>query len=409
MSGPIMHIDMNAFFASVEQVVNPSLRGKPIAVIGSAKRTVVTTASYEARRFGVRTGMNKYEAKRLCPDVIFVVGDNARYIDASLRILGIIKGFSPLVEVYSIDEVFVDTSGTGGLYKDPVEMAREIKRRIRAELGITCSVGIAPNKLLAKLASDMEKPDGLVVIREADVPGILDALPTGELWGIGPRLSAHLKAMGIRTCAELGRAPASILRKRFGIIGERLSLMGRGVFESPVVPVGEEGEAKSVGHSMTLPEDISDREGIGKYILKLSEMVGARARRYGLKGRKVHLTLRYPDFHTFTRQKTLPAPTNDTRAIYLTALGILDRIRLRSAVRLIGVGISDVAGGGGVRQMPLFEEDGRRETLLTTVDSINSRFGDFTLTWATLLEKEREPGVISPSWRPDGVRRTNPG
>ena len=399
----ILHIDMNAFFASVEERCNPALRGKPIAVIGSSKRTVVTTASYEARKYGVKTGMNRYEAMRLCPRLIFVIGDNTKYVDASLRILEILKGFSPRVEAYSIDEAFVDMTGTALLFGPAEGIALEIKRRIMGDTGLTASIGIAPNKLLAKLASDMQKPDGLVVIGEGDVRGVLEGLPVEELWGIGPRLTCHLAAMGIRTCGELGRAPASALRRRFGVIGERLKAMGEGVDESPVIPIGEEAEAKSVGHSMTLPTDVSESDELKRHILKLSGMVGARARRYGLKGGKVSLTLRYPDFYTFSRQKSVPAPTNDTGRICDYASAILSSLKLRDAVRLVGVAISGLVKEE--RQMPLFDEERRREALLKAVDAVNSRFGDFTLTWGTLLQEEDGPGVISPSWRPEGVKR----
>lgn len=400
----VMHLDMNAFFASVEQRTNPALRGKPVAVIGSAERTVVTTASYEARSWGVKTGMNKYEAKRCCPPLIFVVGNNRKYIDTSVRVLEILKHYSPTVEVYSIDEAFVDLSGVD-IFGTPEELAGSVKERIRAELGLTCSVGIAPNKLLAKLASDMEKPDGLVVIGPDEVAGVLEELPVGELWGIGPRLTAHLRAMGVRTCGELGRFPVSILRKRFGIIGERLKLMGRGVDTGPVVPLGTDEDAKSVGHSMTLPSDISERRVIKRYLLKLSEMVAARARRHGLTGSKVCLTIRYPDFYTFGRMKTLAGPTNDTHTIYRAAVSVLQSIRLRSAVRLLGISISGITKGP--LQIPLFDMDRRRESLLKALDSVNGHFGDFTLTWGTLFEREDGPGVISPSWRPVGVRRVD--
>lgn len=406
MTRVVMHIDMNAFFASVEQRCNPHLRGKPIAVVGSAKRTVVTTASYEARRLGVKTGMNRYEAKKACPSLIFVIGDNSKYIDTSVRVLEILKDYSPTVEVYSIDEAFVDLSGCSSLFGPAEGVAESIKKRIRESLGLTCSIGIAPNKLLAKLASDMKKPDGLVVIREQDVAGLLRDLPVSELWGIGPRLTSHLFNLGVRTCGELAAFPVSILRERFGIIGERLKLMGHGVDESPVVPSGEEEEAKSVGHSTTLPRDLSDREDIKKCVLRLSEMVGGRLRRHRLKGRKVSLTIRYPDFYTFSRHRTLSDHTNDTKDICASAISILDTLRLRTAVRLLGVTVEDLTKD--LRQMPLFDADIRRETLLDAVDSINGRYGDFTLTWATLLERDDTgPGVISPSWRPSGVKRVN--
>lgn len=398
-----MHIDMNAFFASVEQRCNPALRGKPIAVVGSAERTVVTTASYEARAFGVKTGMNRYEAKRACPSLIFVIGNNRKYIDTSVRMLDILKGFSPRVEAYSIDEAFVDIAGCASLFATPEALGGEAKDRVKKELGITCSVGIAPNKLLAKLASDMHKPDGLFIIRPEDVAALLEDLPVGELWGIGPSITASLGQLGIKTCGQLGRAPAGVLRKRFGMIGERLCLMGQGIYPSPVVPMGEEAGAKSVGHSMTLPTDITDRRAIRRHLLKLSEMVGSRARAHGLKGRKVALTIRYADFFTFSRERTLPLPTNDTHAIYRSSLAILDEIRLRSAIRLLGVSISGMASGSA--QMELFEGDRRRERLLGAVDEINSHFGRSTLTWATLLEDaDSGPGVISPAWRPTGVK-----
>lgn len=403
MSRTIMHIDMNAFFASVEQRCNPALRGRAIAVIGSAKRTVVTTASYEARRYGVKTGMNRYEAERVCPGLIFVIGDNRKYIDTSIRILDILKEFSPMLEVYSIDEAFIDITGSIGLFGPPRLIAKTIKKRIKEAFGLTCSIGIAPNKLLAKLASDMEKPDGLVKIEEGDIPGLLEDLPVGDLWGIGRKLTIYLREMGVETCGQLGRCPVSLLRRRFGIIGERMRFMGRGVDDSPVIPIGEEEEAKSVGHSTTLPYDISDKRTIKRYLLQLSEMVGRRARRYGLRGQKVSLTIRYPDFYTFSRQKTIPVPTNDTRTILLLALSILDSVRLKRPVRLLGVGISGLIRD--YSQVPLFEEERRRERLLETVDYINGHFGDFALTWGTLLERDRGPGVISPSWRPEGVKR----
>lgn len=403
----IMHVDMNAFFASVEQRCNPHLRGKPIAVVGSSKRTVVTTASYEARKFGVKTGMNKVEAKRACPSVIFVIGDNSKYIDASVRILEVLKSFSPMVEAYSIDEAFIDITGCLTPFGSPEALARAVKERIREEVGLTCSIGIAPNKLLAKLASDMKKPGGLVIIDGKDVAEVLENLPVNELWGIGPRLTESLGMMGVKTCGQLGRFPESVLRERFGIIGERLKLMGQGVYSSEVVPIGEEAEAKSIGHSTTLPKDVSDKETIKRYILKLSEMVGARAREHGLKGSKVCVTIRYPDFFTFSRQRSLAGHTNDTRAIYSAAVGIIEGMRLKTAVRLLGVSISGLAKGEG--QMALFEQDRKRERLLEAMDEVNRSFGDYTVTWGTLLDEgpEDDTGVISPAWRPVGVRKVN--
>ncbi len=397
-----MHIDMNAFFASVEQRSNPALRGKPVAVIGSDGRTVVTTASYEARALGVKTGMNRFEAKRACPELIFVVGNNRKYTDTSIRIVAIFEDFTPEVEVFSIDEAFLDVTASLPLLKSPEDIARSIKRRIKDEIGITCSVGIAPNKLVAKLASGMEKPDGLVLIRPEEVAGVLETMPVGKLCGIGPRLTYHLEGMGVRTCGELSRYPVGLLRRRFGIVGERLSLMARGIDTSPVVATGKERDAKSVGHSTTLRKDISDGPELRRYILKLSEMVARRARRYGLKGSRVALTIRYADFYTFTRQRQLPEPTDDSRTIARAARMILKGLRITSMVRLVGVSISRLVKGPA--QLSLFDSELRRETLLRAMDSVNDRFGDFTLTWAELMDGKSEKGVISPSWRPTGVK-----
>ncbi len=404
MARIVMHIDMNAFFASVEQKSNPKLRGKPIAVIGSAGRTVVTTCSYEARAFGVKTGMNKYEAKRQCPSLIFVIADNRKYTDTSTRIFSIFKRFTPQVEVYSVDEAFLEFSGSGLLSISPEKIAREIKETIRAEIGITCSVGIAPNKLMAKLASGMEKPDGLTIINDGNIEEIMRELPVDKLCGIGRKLTAKLANMGVRTCGELAAAPVGVLRRRFGIYGERMSFMGRGMDASPVIATGtERGEVKSVGHSTTLPRDISERALINRYILKLSEMVAVRARRYELKGAKVTLTIRYSDFKTLTRQTTLPVPTDDARQISRRAFSILDGLAIKKPIRLIGVSISKLVKGDG--QNELFEIDRKRGKLLGALDEINDRFGIFTVTWGSLADDKNPSGVISPAWRPVGIKR----
>jgi len=403
----IMHLDMDAFFASVEQRVNPELRGRAIAVVGSAKRTVVTTASYEARAFGVRTGMNRFEAKRQCPHILFISGDNRKYMDVSTRIMNIIKSFSPVVEVYSVDEAFIDIRGLGGLLGGPMDIGRAMKKRINTETNLTCSVGIAPNKLMAKLASKFDKPEGLTLIRADDVEGHIRDLPVGKLWGIGPNISARLAVMGIKTCSELGRAPAGVLRTKFGIIGERLGAMGRGEYEDPVSPAGGDDCVKSIGHSMTLPEDVWEKDAIRMYLLKLSEMVCARARRHGLRGWTVCLTLRYPDFYTFTQQRRMSRATNDTHTLYRAAKRLISSMRLKAPLRLIGVSLKGIVEGA--RQLPLFTDELRRERLLMAMDEINGRFGHSALTWSALLERERAPGVISPAWRPTGVRNIDTG
>jgi DNA polymerase-4 len=399
----IMHIDMNAFFASVEQQANPALRGKPVAVIGSGARTIVTTASYEARAFGVKTGMTVYEARRRCPEIEIVVGDNRKYTSTSTEIVAMLRDYTPQVEVFSIDEAFLDLSGSLTLFDSAERVASLIKARIRHRFGLTCSIGIAPNKLLAKLASEMKKPDGLTVIPPGRVSEILEHLPVGELCGVGRKTAQQLELLGIRSCGELGRFPEAILRRKFGIVGARLRQMGQGIDLSPVVPEEEAAEVKSVGHSTTLARDLTTRAEICACLLQLSEMVGRRARRYGVTGRTVHLTIRYADFSTFGVQLTLSEATAESGAIYAAACRLLDGLVLTQPVRLLGVRINGLQQNGG--QLELFGDGGRRSRATGAMDAVNDRFGSFTVTYGSVLEGEgRGSQVISPAWRPQGVR-----
>ena len=235
MSPIIMCIDMDAFFASVEQQVNPKLRGKPIAVIGSGGRTVITTRSYEARAYGVKTGMNIYEAKKLCPDLILVVGDNEKYAHTCNELAAIYSKYTPDIEIYSIDEAFLDITTTHHLFGGPEAIGFAIKKEVKDQFGINCTVGIAPNILMAKLASDIAKPDGLQWIKPEHTETLLKDLPVKDLWGIGSATAEKLEQLGIRTCGELGKAPASLLRNKFGINGETLKHMGQGRCDRPLI------------------------------------------------------------------------------------------------------------------------------------------------------------------------------
>lgn len=395
-----MCIDMDAFFASVEQKANPRLRGEPIGVIGSGARTVITTASYEARRFGVKTGMNVREAKKACPHLILVITNNARYTYTCRGLEEIYNRFTPEVEIYSVDEAFLDVTTTHHLFGGPEEIGRSIKKSVRDTFGINCTVGIAPNILLAKLASDIGKPDGLKWIRPEVVESELRNLPVTELWGIGAKSAERLAVLGIRTCGELGSAPASLLRNKFGIYGEALKAMGMGICNRPVQP--DPGEAKSIGHSMTLQKDIWERKEIEAYLLKLSEMVGRRARKHLYMGKTVSLIIRYTDFETFSRQSTLPDFTNDTHIIYDCTTRLLRGIRLKDKIRLLGVSLSSLINDPC--QIPLVEEERRRKAVLRAMDFVNDRYGEFKLTWGSYVTQEREAGVISPSWKPSGVK-----
>ena len=401
----IMHIDMNAFFASVEQQSNPHLRGKPIAVIGAAKRTVITTCSYEARAFGVKTGMNTWQAKQKCPDIVLVVGNNRKYTHTSTRIIKIIREYTPLVEVFSIDEAFLDVSGSLSLFGSAERIAYLIKARIKQQMGITCSIGIAPNKLLAKLASDMQKPDGLTIIYPDDVSRLLERVPIKDLCGIGSKMNQHLGKFGIQTCGDLGRFPVDILKRRFGVIGERLHYMGLGIDSSPVVPDEEAEEVKSVGHSMTLERDICDRKDIFMYLLQLSEMVGRRARKHKVSGKTITLTIRYADFTTFGKQETQKHHTNNSEEIYQAAVKIMDGVTLVQPIRLLGVKISNLQYHR--EQLPLFPEERKKALIAGAMDVVNNKFGDFAVTFGSIMGEEGGSKVISPAWRPAGVRNVD--
>jgi DNA polymerase-4 len=398
-----MHIDMDAFFASVEQQSNPTLRGKPIAVVGSQKRTIILTSSYEARQFGVRTAMTLYEARLKCPQLQFVPTNNRLYTHISTQIMQLFRDYTPLVEVFSIDEAFLDVSGSLDYFGGVERIAYLIKSRIQARFGIGCSVGVAPNKLLAKLASSMEKPGGLTLIRPEAIDNLLRDLPIEEICGIGRKTTQKLNRLGVYTCGQLSCFPVVKLKKLFGIVGERLVLMARGIDPSPVVPPDHESGVKTVGHSMTLRKDISSRDEIARFLLQLAEMVGRRARRYGVSGRTVVLTLRYADFSTCHRQQAQIGLINRSEEIYRAALRILDSLLLTQPVRLLGICLANLDACSG--QLSLLPEDHLRERLTVALDRVNDRHGEFTVMPGRLLSmKGKGSHVISPAWRPEGIR-----
>jgi DNA polymerase-4 len=373
---------MDAFFISVEERDDPSLRGKPAAVCGSLSRSVVTSANYEARPFGIRAGMPVQEARRRCPPLILVEGDHSKYTETSARIFSMMKDYTPLVEVASIDEAYLDVTQSQLLFKSALHIAQLIKDRIRENERLTCSIGVAPNKLLAKLGSRLQKPDGLVIIEKERVEEILKDLPVSSLHGIGPKLEEALKSIGISTCGQLGKVHVSFLKKRFGVIGERLHEMGLGLDDSPVVPFDEEEDAKSISHSVTLEEDTSDSNLLKKVLLQLSERVSRRMRKDGFYGRRVVLTVRYSDFYTFSKQKTLPRWINSGNEIFQEVLEIFGSISHPKPIRLLGVGVSLLKKEWC--QLDLFEKKDKKEKMLKTMDRVNERFGDWTLTWAGL-------------------------
>jgi len=395
----VMHVDMDAFFASVEQQTFPFLRGKPIGVCGDPDgRTVIAAASYEAKRRGVKTAMTIPEAKKFCPEIILVSGNPAKYVDTSTRILAFYTTFTDLVEVFSIDEAFLDVTQTAHLFHGPEEIARSIKAHLKAQFGLTCSAGIAPNKLLAKLAGDMHKPDGLTIVRQSEVATLMESLPVEELCGIGPKTTEKLNRLGIKTCGELGRYPEKQLTGIFGINGSHLKRMGQGLDESPVLPYFHEPATKSMGHSFTLDKDTRDIAEIQRHLLQLSEQVGRRLRRDSFAGRTVSLVLRYADFSTFIKQHSLKNYIDDGLRIHQVGMKLFGELyQPPRLVRLLGISVSGLVRD--LKQTTAFDNS-RAGSLFESLDSVNDKYGEFSVARARLRERTPAPRVISPSWRP---------
>ena len=375
----IIHLDMDAFFAAVEQLDRPELRGKPVLVGGDPKgRGVVSTASYEARPYGCHSALPMAEAIRLCPHAIIVRPRMSRYSEASQQVLAALEEFTPLVEPISIDEAFLDVTGSTKLLGPPEQLARELKRRVRERTNLTASVGLAPNKFLAKLASDLEKPDGLVVVDPDRIQEFLDPLPISRLWGVGKATLPKLEALGVGTFGDLRRFPQAELRERFGEAGDHFHQLVRGIDNREVVC---EREAKSISHEVTFPVDVSDRDHLRSVLLNLTDQVARRLRRHDHLARTIAIKVRTSDFTTFTRRTTLDVPTDETDTIWQSASALFSRWDSQSTtrgrpVRLIGVGVAHFVTGEG-RQLDLFnepKESGRQ--LDRTMDEIRDRFGE---------------------------------
>ena len=390
MSRRIIHLDMDAFYASVEQRDRPELRGRPVVVGGSAEgRGVVSAASYEARKFGIRSAMPAVRAKRLCPHAVFLRVDMPKYAAVSREVMQILRDVTPLVEPISLDEAFLDVTGSEALLGDAVGIARGLKGRIRDELQLTASVGVAVSKFLAKLASDLEKPDGFVVVPEGREAEFIAPLPVARLWGVGPATAARLEAVGLKTVGQVAQCPPPLLRAQIGNQAEGLQQLARGIDDRPVVP---DQEAKSISSETTFAEDTDDIEFLHRVLLELAEDVGERLRKARRLARTVSLKLRFPDFTTLNRDTTLPEPTMAGLTIYEEARRLLARANpRRRKVRLIGVGVSNLAAE---RQLALFDEAPHRvERAEQAMDALRERFGHDAVRRATLLrERPRPPG-----------------
>ena len=377
----ILHADMDAFYAAVEQRDNPELRGKPVVVGGPGRRGVVSTCSYEARKFGIRSAMPGVEAQRRCPHAIFVPPRMKVYAAESATIQGIFQRYTPLVEPLSLDEAFMDVTGSVGLFGDGPTIARRIKDEVREATELTVSVGVAPCKYAAKVASDLEKPDGLVVVPADDVPGFLAPLPISFLWGAGKVMQQRLRGLGFDTIGAVQREPLERLRELLGdTAASHFYGLAHGHDDRSVVP---EQAAKSVSHEMTFGDDLYDRGECHRILFSMAERVGRRLRRAGIAGRTIRIKVRYGDFTTFTRQVTVSshAGVADDVAIHQHAVQLFDALwRGEPGIRLLGVGVADLIEGSVPVQGDLFDDEsgkaGRSSAVLKALDRIRDRFGE---------------------------------
>jgi len=379
----VLHVDMDAFFASVELLDHPELRGKPAIVGHDTGRSVVTSATYEARKRGVRSAMPVVQALRLCPDAVVLPPHFDKYRSYSAQMIRIFHEVTPVVEQVSIDEAFLDVSGARRLLGSPARIGARLRSRVAAETGLTCSVGIAGTKFVAKLASGRAKPDGLLVVPVAQTLEFLHPLPVGALWGVGPSMQDALLRYGLRTVRDIAQTPQEVLRKRFGeASGLKLWELANGVDPRPV---SAESREKSVGHEQTFEYDVADSRVLRRELLRLASKTGERLRRGGLEGRTVALKLRYADFHTVTRSRTIGEPTNVGRRIYDEVATLLAAVhREGDAVRLIGVRVEQLQQAGGAG-MALWDPDEEWRDAERAIDEVSARFGGGTVQPAALV------------------------
>jgi DNA polymerase-4 len=377
----ILHADLDAFYASVEVLDNPSLRGKPVIVGGDrGERGVVSAASYEARRFGVHSAMPLRTAARLCPQGIFVPVHPERYRELSQAVMAIFASYTPLVEPISLDEAFLDVTASAAVFGDGPTIARQLKQRVLDETRLVVSIGVATNKLCAKVASDLRKPDALVIVPPGGEAEFLAPLPVGRLWGVGPQARAALSEYGVRTIGELAALSDATLRRRFGSHGMDLAARARGIDPSPVVPLHA---PKSIGHEHTFTRDTIDRAKLDTTLLDVAESVGSRLRHHALVAGAVQLKLRYEGFETITRQAPLPSQTDASEPIYAAGRALLDKaLAPGRGVRLIGLTAIHLSDA---QQLTLFDSPPRRDRLARSMDAVRERFGEAAITRARLL------------------------
>ena len=383
----IIHLDMDAFYASVEMLDNPAFRGQPVIVGGPKQRGVVSAASYEARKFGVHSALPMAVAMRLCPQGVFLPVRMSRYKEISDQIFEIFLRFTPLVEPLSIDEAFLDVTASIRLFGPAEEIAKQIKNQVRDEIGLTVSAGVAPSKLVAKIASDLNKPDGLTIVPEGYVQNFLDTLPIEKLWGVGKITQKDLSLLNVKTIGDLSRLPKDLLRRRFGQQGLQLYFLSKGIDDREVQP---ERIIKSIGREETFPEDILVKEKAGKEILILSQRVARRLRRHGKAGRTITLKVTYDNFTRITRSLTLPKATDDGRTIYRISLDLLEKTEIGNRpIRLLGIYLSQLTRPGE-GQLSLFDQtNGIKKTarLNQALDTIQDKYGDQAIRSGRIIEE----------------------
>jgi DNA polymerase-4 len=381
---------MDAFYASVEQLDQPELRGKCVIVGGTTNRGVVSTASYAARKYGVHSAMPIFQAKQICPQGIFMPPRFERYKEVSVTVMSLLKDFTPLVEPVSIDEAYMDISDCDKLHGSPAEIGASIKEIIKATVKLTCSVGIAPIRFLAKIASDMDKPDGLTVILPAEVPSFIDALPIQKVPGVGKKTGVQFSLLGIQTLGDVKKFPEKLIRDRFGKYGKRLLELAAGIDDTPVSPSSRH---KSVSSEQTLSQDTRNRQSLDKYLLKHSQDVAKQLRKMGMRAKTITLKLKHADFKQITRSTTLTAPIQSSDKIFLEASRLLTDYPLQKQVRLIGVGVSSLVSRELPVQLSLFDETKKKdehwEKIDQTIDTITQRFGKNAVKRASLSKKKR--------------------
>jgi len=387
----IIHLDLDAFFASVEQRDNPAYQGKPLITGGisggggNLNRGVVHAASYEARKYGVHAGMSIWEARQKCPQGIFIPSRISKYLEASKIFFQIGSIYSPLVEPLGMDELFLNVSGCESLFGSIEVIGRKIKERVYGELGLKVSVGIAENKFLAKIATNLGKPDGFYIIYFKDMQKILYPLPISALWGIGRKTEELLKKSGIYQVEQLAKMPDSILDNLLGKNGKKIKLLAQGIDESPVTPPSE---VKSISRETTFPTNITEKAILIKELLKISQIVGYTARKEGYKGRTITLKIRFHNFTTFNKSKTLENSTHLDDIIFKTIVELLNKVKLKKGgVRLLGIRLSNLSPEDKRNQLKFVrDKEDKLEQLSQSLDKIREKFGSKAITRASLLK-----------------------